>query len=240
MIYKFSEIKTHISSDTAVILGSGSSVNDITNEQWEKLKTFDLWALNNWVYHPYIVPNFYHIETKLFDAEIVKERLNEKWEQYKNVVYLLPATKPELVKIIGHEEEAQLYEYSYIKRELYKHCDAHYRIIPKGPIVRSYNASITALIDMIYKLSYKRIIFVGVDLYDSKYFWTGNDPIYGKVHMQWNKEDTGKGMNEKHQTHKISSFITSFNDIWMLPNNKEMFVMSKKSLLYPKIRYINI
>ena len=115
-MHNITELLNYKKSNIAVILGSGSSINDITEQEWEKLKTFDLWALNNWVYHPSVIPNFYHIEVKHYDAEIVKRRLEEKWDKYKDVIYLVPSIRQDVVDVIGHENEAKIFYYEYIKK----------------------------------------------------------------------------------------------------------------------------
>jgi len=241
-MHNITELLNYKKSNIAVILGSGSSINDITEQEWEKLKTFDLWALNNWVYHPSVIPNFYHIEVKHYDAEIVKRRLEEKWDKYKDVIYLVPSIRQDVVDVIGHENEAKIFYYEYIKRNIYKNkINANYNIKIKGIFVRSYNTSLSLLIDMLYKLKYRYIILAGVDLLDSRYFWTNGDPnIYGEVHQQWNKEISGGKIDAPHKTHHISNFIIDFNNQHMKSKKREIFLITKKSKLYPDLNCIKI
>jgi len=249
MILPFKELYNKKKSHIAVFLGSGASVNDITEEQWSILTRFDLWAVNNWVYHPFIVPDFYHIEVKKYDALIVKERLTEKWSKYKNVNFVIPKPKGEkslVLDTIGHEKQSKIYTYDFNKRGAHplrssaQIIDANYDV--KSPIlIKSYDASVTLLIDMLYKFGYKHIILVGVDLSDSRYFWTGGDSkVYGRVHHQWNKQHEGKSPNSPHNTFHVIYFIVDFNNRHMKPNRKEIFIQSKKSLLYKYMRHIEI
>ena len=54
-------------SDTAVFLGSGQSINNISMQEWVVInKNCDLWTVNNWVYHPFVVPDFYMVESKWY------------------------------------------------------------------------------------------------------------------------------------------------------------------------------
>ena len=82
------EIYKHKKSDIAIFLGCGSSINDITEEQWNIIADHDIWTSNNWLYHP-IVPNFYHVEVKSYNKEIWKKRKQEKGTSYKNVVFII-------------------------------------------------------------------------------------------------------------------------------------------------------
>ena len=246
MIYPFEQLHQHIKSHIAVFLGSGSSVNNITEKQWEILKTFDLWGINNWVYHPDIVPHFYHIELKSYDWEIVRDRLEEKWGDYKHCHYVIPVNRDLITRAISHPESSKIYTYRFKPRgEHPKYhnnntIDANYN--PSYPaLIKSYDASVTLMMDMLYKFGYQYIILVGVDISDSKYFWTGgSEKVYGKVHHQWNKQHEGKSPNAPHNTSHVTDFIVDFNKRHMLPYKREIFIQSKKSALYPRLRHIDI
>ena len=71
---KLKEIYKCKGSDVAVFLGSGSSINNITNRQWKTMSKLDTWTVNNWVYHPFI-PKFYHLEIKKYNSELFKNRM---------------------------------------------------------------------------------------------------------------------------------------------------------------------
>ena len=72
------ELIHYKSSTTAVFLGSGRSINFIAPEGWEKIKGCDIWTVNNWIYHPFIVPDFYHIEVKHYNYKLMQRRIREK------------------------------------------------------------------------------------------------------------------------------------------------------------------
>ncbi len=251
MLHPIIELPKQLKSNIAVFLGSGSSVNDITEKQWEKLKKFDLWAVNNWVYHPFIVPDVYGIELKGYDWQIVKDRLDEKWEQYKHVNYITvnPAAKKirwSIVDAIGHPEESKVFIYEYTERGLHPKknpggiIDANYPV-NSTRYVKSYDASLSLIIDMMYKFNYKYIILVGVDMSNGLYFWTNGDKkIYGKTHCQTNKDHEGQSPKAPHNAHHMSDFIIDFNRRHCLPHGKEIFIQTKKSLLYPHLRHIEI
>lgn len=234
MIYELDDLKQYISGDIAVFLGSGSSINTITKKQWVKLLSFDTWAVNNWVYHPTIVPKFYHLEVKPYDKDILKRRFEEKWEKYRDTKFITYQYRKELInEVVGHENESNIYTYN---REKVKNGEK----IRKHKLTRSYNASITVVLDMLYKFGYNKIILCGVDLLDSKYFWTDGDPkVYGEVHCNWNKDTIGHKINDPHSTHNVSDFIINFNE-YMKIHNKEVFIINNKTKLYPHIRLFEV
>jgi len=247
-------------TDTMHILGSSESINDITDEQWGDILSADSIALNNFIYHPTIVPKFYTLELKHYDFDIVKRRFNEKWDRYKDVIYVLMRGDKgiqHLVDAIGHKKEAKIYEIPHKERGRHpgeesknvavytrtkkvkfdpETYDANYKP-GRIPLVKSYSASITTVIDLIYLMGYNKVVFHGHDYYHSRYFWFSGDKMYGEIHCRSNKEHENKNPDEPHNTLHIMNFIIDFNKRHMLPQGREMFIGSKKSLLYPKLRY---
>ncbi len=58
-------IKNYKKSDTIFILGSGSSVNDLTEENWTVINSHDSIGFNFWLIHEF-VPTFYFIEPSAY------------------------------------------------------------------------------------------------------------------------------------------------------------------------------
>lgn len=237
-------------SDICVLLGSGPSICDISKKEWEVLGKVDTCALNNWVYHPTFVPNFYFIETKWYGYDILQRRLQEKFEAYKNVTFFFqkgkgirePGTK--LVRPLknvakGFPTRIEFNVVSRDRKRTHEVYTSDYRI-NLSKFTKSYDISITYIFEFLYRMGYKKIILYGVDLLNSLYFWTGGDPKYGEVHHQWNKQHENKDPQEPHATYKIRDFIIDFNTRWMVPEGKEIVVGHKTTTLYPYLKYVNI
>jgi hypothetical protein len=243
------KLKTKVNSKVAVFLGSGASINNITPEQWEAIKKFDIWTVNNWVYHPEIVPKFYHVETKHYGFHILQRRFLEKWEQYKNVNFIFPKNRK--IKVAGKgvfrletvvPAAANIYFYDFIQRDI-KRTDNpfHAKYTMKNNVMtKSYNMSVTLMMEMMYKMGYERIVTYGIDLNNSLYFWTGNDPKYGEVHHQTNKEHEGRPPDAPHATHQIKDFLIDFNEKWMKSERKELLVGHEDTNLYPGLNSVEI
>lgn len=242
MVKNIKELKRN--SDVVTLLGSGESLNKITDKQWKIIMNKDVWALNNHIYHPTIIPAVYHYELKAYDFTIVQERFIEKWEQYKNVKYVLPNDR--INYLMGAlPGKADVYGYDYITRGKHPKLDKNQKIDanydPNGKtFVKSYDASVNLMIDIFYKMGYSQIWLIGFDGSNSRYFWTGGDPKYGKVHHQYNKAHEHNDPTRPHNAAAASiDFIIDFNKRWMLPNGKEIFIGSEKTLLYPSLKLIN-
>lgn len=55
------QLKRHRHSDTIYVLGSGSSIDSLTPEQWGCIKSADSFGMNFWLVHPH-VPSYYCFE----------------------------------------------------------------------------------------------------------------------------------------------------------------------------------
>jgi len=83
-------------------------------------------------------------------------------------------------------------------------------------------------------MKYKRIILMGTDLSDGRYFWTGK-PEFGEVHCQSNKDHEGKPASAPHNAAHLKSYIINYSKKYV-----PIFVGYKKTLLYPEIPYLPI
>ena len=55
------ELRDAKSSETIVLLGSAPSINDITQKEWEQIKTCDSFGINFWYLNDF-VPTYYFME----------------------------------------------------------------------------------------------------------------------------------------------------------------------------------
>jgi len=234
--------------NTAVFLGSGTSINRISKKQWKLIQQCDIWTVNNWVYHPMIVPDFYHVETKYYGYEILERRFKEKKELYKNVKFIFQ--KGKAIKVNGRPRplrnviplDFNAYEYNMVKRDpkrTHRPFNANYKV-DTTKLTKSYDMSITAIFELMCRMGYKNIVTFGIDLYDSNYFWTHGGKRFGEVHHQTNKEHEGKDSREPHNTFRIKDFLIDVNKRWMLPNKKRLWVGHEDTMLHPHLKMADL
>jgi len=239
-------LASYKNSEDAIILGSGSSINGITEKQWKVISRYDTFAINNWVYHPFFVPKYYMIETKWYAYEIMKRRFQEKSKQYKSTVFMFPQGKHIRMKDGRSLPLKQVIPNGHINyevplqkrgnRESPDKYNAEYKF-SSFAIHKSYDMSMTSLIEIIYRLGYTNLILFGVDLYNSLYFWSSGDAKYGEVHHLWNKQHENRQPQAPHNTSRITQFIIDFNNRYFIPSNGEIFVGTKNTSLYPSLNY---
>lgn len=242
-MHPFSDLIKKKNKDIAVLLGSGPSINNITENQWDIIsKHTDSWALNNWIYHPFFVPNFYHLELKHYNYNIIREYLEKKKELYENVSFIIPSSRKIKFpngesKMLGNvfpEYYKNIYGYKCILRgkPTDKKINSNYNM-NKG-LTKSYLASISIMMEIFYKFGYKTVFFYGVDMNDSYYFWSDNKDIK-KVHHRTNKEHEGKNPFSPHNTSHMVDFIIDFRDRWFSKKGINLYTGSTNGLLSSKI-----
>ena len=217
----------------AIFLGCGPSIRDIDEAFLEKLENLDIWTSNSWIIHNKIVPDFYHVEVKAHRSGPLFERLCiEKAVEYKDVNWIIDGTRGHLLNYVKPNLYDSIYAYpKYYRRE----TSGKYKLHPQAVAV-SNNASLTVILDMMARMNYEKIYFLGVDMYSSKYFWTDNsdyDAVQIPDIIKTCKPDE-RDPSSEHPTQKLKDFIVEFGE----SNNIEFVNLSPKSLLAEKIKTI--
>jgi hypothetical protein len=93
----------------------------------------------------------------------------------------------------------------------------------------SNNASLTVILDLMARMNYDKIYFLGVDMNSSEYFWTHN-AHYKSVEIPdiiMSCKPDERDPKSHHPTVKLKNFIPDFGKA----QNIEMINLSKNSLL---------
>ena len=160
-------------SDKLVILGCGSSINDVSNEEWAAIKAVDSIGVNYFYFHDF-VPTAHFIE--LGKSEVAYECVhryllnNESRNEpvFMQIRHLFnsgrvlkckaervslysPVTMPTRnINVIN----SYLQKYYFGNKRLIHHC-----------------STLDCVVNFAVQAGYKEILLVGVDLSNSKYFW---------------------------------------------------------------------
>lgn len=183
------DAKPLITSDTLFILGSGSSVMNLTDENWEEINTHDSLGFNAWSLHDF-VPTFYAIETSKnkFIAELRKEHLNDRLDEYKDTPIFVQYQHMLMAGVnynnINLPKKNVYYNAPYMPNttNLRVLNDLIGRLIAKKEKgfceLMHYSSSLSYMIGLGYLMGYKKIVLLGIDLDNSGYFFeheTAND-----------------------------------------------------------------
>ena len=213
-----------------IFLGCGESINELTESQIKILNSdFDVWTSNSFMINSEIIPDFYHLEVKEHrNGPLVKRLLAEREEKYKNTKWIIDGTRLHLLNKFNmdhYDVENNFYFYpKYYRREEH----GNYNPL-KTHLGVSLNASLSLICDAIISMNYDDFYFLGVDMYDSKYFWSDNkkyEDIVIEDIIKTCKPDERKP-EDIHPTYKMKNFIKEIFSY----NNKKVYNLSSKSLL---------
>jgi hypothetical protein len=251
-LFNFSEASSSVQSDTLVILGSGSSINDISESGWEQLKSYDTFGFNFWLIHDF-TPKFY-----MFEPPRDPDNL-------RLMAYWLKNRQNELVKNKSIVLVKDIESRSFLFDEFSSEFLELFRIVLKntfhGTKVETVKRSILAkgvgglrleegiyfnrasLFSAVYfgwRMGYKKIILAGIDLNSTGYFYeaseysgvpTPNSGQSGTYHKTVNKDIRGV---------PVDKLIYLLQDCVLRPSGVELFTLNKGSLLYPEISHFDL
>jgi len=181
-------------SDTIFILGSGSSINTISEDEWNIISKNDSLGLNFWIIHDF-VPTYYCYEEPNISGgrkKIFYDILNKK----KNLLSESPIIIKDLLpsKISFDRIPPKLKKNIYLSRDFdipakgnddlmmqyLMELKLSGRIQPRNRIryIYSITASLSYAAFLCLCMGYKKIVFCGVDLADSLYFYEENADYY--------------------------------------------------------------
>jgi len=178
---------------------------------------------------------------KAYDKDVWKQRKIEKGNAFNQTNFIIngaPKRKKLLVDIIGDET---IYEYKMHKINKEKTSTVPEYKVPKdsNTLVCNLNSSVTMMLELFYKFKYKQVIFFGVDMNTSEYFWSNGE--YGITHCIFNKDhEKGKTIEQPHSTAHIKNFIIWFSEVRMKEIGGKFYVGNKDTALYPSLDFLEI
>jgi len=176
-------------TDTIFILGSGTSVNELTARDWLEIGRHTSVGLNSWVVHDFL-PDFYafeEMESLAYSSHSATlSRLlgrEEILEKRPGVLILRPklSTEPERIISVPQslQEQVRLYgrtsvttrKFSNLQSDLARLVSAtDDRDFPASVVIDA-GMSVVRMVSLAMRLGYKDAVLVGVDLNSNNYFW---------------------------------------------------------------------
>lgn len=244
--------KQYKTSNTLFVLGSGSSINELTKEQWKIIKDNDSMGLNFWLIHDYI-PTYYMFENgdDADRSQILKELINIKSKKYKNTPFILKHIRPKNIDLYLSDLPQEIrqnfvsgYEFR-LPGNLNSSLDKSVKFSNTFDLNRIDNllfyrrASISQAISFALKMKYENIVLCGVDLNNTKYFY--EEDIYYNLGIPIPKNVQSKSVHRTLSTTygqiTIDKVVLSMNKYLLKPNKANLYIGSRKSALYPRLPY---
>lgn len=239
-------------SDVLFILGSGASVNDYREEEWQKIRDADSLGFNFWFVHDF-VPDIYVIEPmgpprnkEFYDL------LNQRAEDYKGVPFVMKATDtaPFDFQRIPSQLHNQLYVCKYMAvpgrwPERIKQAYAIYKRFgvfephQSLDVMMQKRASLSGLLHLAVAWGYKQVVLCGVDLNNTDYFYTANRKQYidkGRIVPSTGQEGgVHLTMDPAVARVTIDKVLAAMNEVVLKPQHVKLWVALSSSALYPML-----
>tara|TARA_Y100000310_G_C20691851_1_gene822812 strand:+ start:2214 stop:2948 length:735 start_codon:yes stop_codon:yes gene_type:complete len=222
-------------SDTAIFLGCGPSINGITDDFIYRVNKVDVWSLNNFLIHD-IVPDFHHLEIKPEkNGKLMKTLRKLKTYEFVDTVWLFANN---LVNPAYYLHDNWKNNFYFYEKQYRDSDNGYYTPYSDNRVCLScssdgVDANLTAIVDMMCKAGYKKVYFLGVDLFSSEYFWTYN-PSYDRFNIAkiMQTDMDCRPIHLAHSTHKTAKFLKDFSE-W---NKLDYVNLSSQSLLKEYIK----
>lgn len=250
------DLSRHKTSDTVFVLGSGASVNQISEEKWKIIGNHDSIAMNFWLTHPFVPGIFLFENIKPGeDLELMfrvfRDLLQRRAFDYRNTVKIISEFAPLSYRQLALDIPDAFRPYLYIghsanivaRNEKELVAGIHY-MIGKGTFQRrdhiawhfKCGGSVLAALSMAVCMAYRRIILCGIDLGNAEYFY--QDPKKYPEASEWE-------FVPRNQPHLMARRFTwglpsqvvipEFKRQVLDPAGIELFVENRSSALFPGI-----
>lgn len=228
------ELRATRKSDTVFIFGSGYSINDISAAEWQHFEQHDTVSFNMFVHQDFVRA----------DYEVIRE-MGNRFDSPS--LYM-----PEVNELLGLVRQNRRYAGAVLvvqggwgavagnqvvgrgllppRNPLFRYRNRRWR--GYGPPAESFAEGLahgpSTLVDCVnfaYVLGWRRIVLVGVDLYDRRYFWLPADET----------REFDQRRNASHdQRHNAADGLVSFLGPWrehLAIRDVEIYVYNPRSLL---------
>ncbi len=248
-------------SDTVFILGSGSSINELTEREWNQINENDSIGLNFWLTHDF-VPTFYVYELSKYesDRETFYQLLDYKEDDYSDVPFIMKDT----ARTFPHCDPTRIPDTLLNNTYLCKSIRIPWKNMDYEVFTRSLHwfnkreyfsqggriscglqkrASISFLIFLAMNMGYDKIVLCGVDMNDSKYFYEEERDKYERKGVPLrDMSDPDREESQVHRTNDpaiyrpiFENVLYKLNDKLLCPNGVELYTSSTSSAIHPKI-----
>ncbi|MCL1629153.1 hypothetical protein M3N55_10455 [Roseibaca sp. V10] len=243
--FALTEARSRKQSDTLVVLGSGRSINRLTDADWQRLdRDYDTLGLNFWMLHPF-TPRFYQFEAGPTDDRTrqLEDFLTERAARMAHVMMIykdmernqldlsrLPDTTVQSLRVLNKVNlpvttEPRLERALALVRSIGLTRATGLLLFARASIVQA--ATFGA------EMGYKRIVLAGVDLNDTRYFWDEDPQLSwfstaqpGTIHRTM--DPTLAGVT-------VDRVLMIVRDQWLAPTGVELFCGHASSALHPRL-----
>lgn len=235
-------------SDTVFILGSGSSINAISDARWRTIARHDSFGLNFWLAHPHrpslyafefgtsVWPTFTRLAHQRPDYDGIPklctnvhpmafdflDTLPPSWRpdvRTSWVVSTLARDTAELEGSVGYLDEQGVFSPATGLGYLFKH-----------------RATLVMLLTLAIKLRYRRIVLCGIDLNNAAYFYEDAARYPDMVGFRSSQTGAVHATQQRHTwAMPAADVVHALHKLIMAPAGIELLVENPSSGLHPRV-----
>lgn len=183
-------------NEKVFIFGSGSSIKELTIKNFDEINKYFSIGINKWIFHDFIT-NCYMIE--LTDDDNLNEKFRARIlvllrNTSKSPIFLIYRSRLsdsiKLQKWMRGMNSKRVFFYEYLRPDIFKKNVKSEFVKSLRFIEKNINSNVLTLgvgttieraISLTLSLGYRRLIILGVDLKDTKYFWTDKDINFKEI-----------------------------------------------------------
>ena len=230
-------------SEKVFIFGCGYSLNDISPEEWQHISQHDTLGFNHFTYQNWIPVDYHLMRGGVYECF-------DNWQgfaiDYMKTLNENPYFKDTILILQGEYRAQfcnQLIGYKLVRpgTQIFRYTTARTSKLPTHSFQEGLSHNSGTLCDVVnfaYCLGWKEIVLVGVDLYDTRYFWLqpeetlAVDYSTGKIVAGKTNNVRGQRYDETHNTARngIVEIMAEWRDVFQ-ENGVEMSVYNPRSLL---------
>jgi len=248
------DILKYKTADTIFILGSGPSINDITQKQWEHICQCDSMGFNYWLAHDF-VPTYYILQniSNINEDQRMLKLLQDKLDLYKNVPFIIRGNRliqPDLdPSFLGLFRNDQVYYVNEIP--IHSECEVDPAQLIKffellklfgrnkiKPGIPKLYASIPMIMNLCYIMGYKKIVLCGIDMKTPGHFWDAEKYKTVRERYALEKKNESKIMmlNDRGaKKYTVSDAIRAQKEYYQARGAVQVYIANKNTALYPHI-----
>jgi hypothetical protein len=256
LIQEIVNLKTQKNTDTFFILGGGTSIAELTKENFDLISKNISIGINNWINHKY-VPDIYLYEmarkNDIIYNPVFHENFKIKAADYENVLIVLKDVGKAFYDIKSTINNNKLFKDTYYplmlsvdnyglkfweKYDIKLKFLYFFQKLLGEKVVQQQRMSITFAIDLARKCGFRKIVLCGVDLNSTKYFWeisSISDYIDNRISIPVTLQagSIHSTMDVNINKLKADQVLFSIQNTYKTLFGIDLFVSSKNSLLYP-------
>lgn len=249
-------------SDILFILGCGSSINNITAEEWQLVAQHDSIGVNYFYFHDF-KPTAHFIELGKSKAayDAIHQYLLNDPARTEPVFMQIRHLVNNGIQLTCLDNKVRLYSPTTMKSRnpsvLRRYLSAYY--VPRfksSPLIH-HSSTLDCIINFAVREGYKKLCLLGVDLSNSAYFWDA-DPTKAKNNMaitavnadyqaaNWQRDATiqhasvDKQLTEKLNCLDLMDYLSLLKDTELKRRHIELVVANPQSLLTELFEYQSI